>query len=295
MARIESRNKIAVIGSSGYLGKNLIEYFYKCGYIIGEFCRNPKENKFKLDLLDFSDFDENCFKHYEYVIFAAGISNPEMCKKYYDEAHQINVVGTKRIIKNALNKNCKVIFLSSDAVFGNDKKHVFLDNTITKPDTVYGKMKKEVEDFFENNDQFISLRLSYVIGKKDKFNKYLKKCSEEGIVAEIYHPYYRNCIFLNELLQSINWIITNWGKLKSNLINICGREMISKIQIVDEFNRYAKDEVLYVFENDDDFFINRPRIVNMNGVYMKLMIDNYEYSFSERYKIEMNCVNGGKI
>jgi len=74
----------------------------------------------ELELEQAQNFNYSILDTCEYVIFTTAISSPSMRAKQYNLSYQINVMGTKYFIKQAIKRNYKVLFFSSDAVFGND-------------------------------------------------------------------------------------------------------------------------------------------------------------------------------
>lgn len=277
---------IAMIGSNGYIGKEIVNVFKEQKINILEINRTS-ETKHFLDLEEPEDFNYQIFDYCEYMIFVASISSPDMCVNNFEESFKINVVGTKYVIEEALSRGCKVIFLSSDAVYGSTDRYYDEDSN-TEPDTAYGLMKKEVEDYFKGELGFKSIRLSYVISKNDKFSIYLENNRNNNMIAEVFHPFYRNCIMLNELIETIIWLIKNWNINKNQYINVVGSELISRVRLVDEINRLNGEKIDYkIIYPDDNFFKNRPRIVEVKSLYMKDILDNYDYSFAKRLEREL--------
>ncbi len=281
------RMKIAIIGSRGYLGKEIITKLKEIEFSLIEINR-VKGSDFFLDLASPNDFDFKVFEMFDYLIMTAAVSNPNACEKSYKEAYNINVSGTKTVIEQALNHQCRVLFLSSDAVYGSDIDKIFNENCYTKPKTAYGKMKKEIEDIFKDNQLFKSIRLSYVISHNDKFMNYIDNCIEKKVPVEIFHPFYRNCVMLDEVMRSIIWLLENWDKYKSSFLNICGPELISRLRIVDEINRFSDQRIKYkVVYPEEDFFKIRPEITEMSSLYIGDIIEEINDPFSLRLKREL--------
>ena len=130
--------KIALIGSSGYISGFIIERLRREYEIV----RIDKigETDHYLDLEKPEDFDYDILNDTDYAIFPAAISSPDLCEKEYDKCWNINVTGTKKFISEALKRNNRVIFFSSDAVFGNHPNDEFDEESYTDASTAYGKM-----------------------------------------------------------------------------------------------------------------------------------------------------------
>lgn len=282
---------IGIIGSTGFIGNELSIFLKSYDYSILQISR-CKGAKLNLDLSKPNDFDYSVFNSCDYIIFTAAVSSPDFCEDSFEQAYQINVIGTKFVIEQALEHQCRVIFFSSDAVYGSDIGKAFDELQITNPTTAYGKMKKEVEDTFKDNQFFKSVRLSYVISKSDKFMNYVKNCIEREVPVEIFHPFYRNCVMLDEVMQSIIWLIENWKNYKTPFLNICGPELISRLRIVDEINRFSNNKIQYrVIYPGDEFFYVRPKITEISSRYLGEFISGMNDPFSIRLKRELSKNN----
>lgn len=288
MGRVQSpeNTRIAIVGSEGYIGKALAKCF-ESHFSVVEIDRNRK-NEFFLDLEQPSNFDFGVFDSCKYVILTAAISSPDLCENSYEKAYNINVIGTRTVIEQAMEHDCKVVFLSSDAVYGEDMGKAFDERSYTNPKTAYGKMKKEIEDLFKEDQLFKSVRLSYVISRRDKFMRYVEDCIKSNLCVEVFHPFYRNCVTLTEVTKSIHWLIGNWSDYKSPFLNICGPELISRLRIVDELNRFFETKIQYkVIYPEKEFFEVRPEITEMSSLYLGGILGEVNDSFLLRIKREM--------
>ncbi|MDD5012068.1 MAG: SDR family oxidoreductase [Candidatus Nanoarchaeia archaeon] len=155
-----------IIGASGYIGKNILDYFSETGKdSVGTYFTSPKKNLRYLDLknpsLDTLDINFNKITH---AIICSAKSKIKDCETNSDETYKINVLGTQNLINQLFEKNIIPIFLSSDRVF-DGKKGNYAENDETSPYYHYGKHKKTIEDFLLNsNEKYLILRLSRVFG-----------------------------------------------------------------------------------------------------------------------------------
>lgn len=285
--------KIAIVGSSGYIAGILekrireepnVEKIIKIGNI-----RNT-ETVF-LDLNSPQIFDSNTMSDVDILIFTAAISSPDMCSQEFEKCWSINVNGTKYVIAEALKKKCRVLFFSSDAVFGGFNEKIYNELSNTAPSTAYGKMKKAVEDEFINEEGFKAIRLSYVISAEDRFTSYCLNCIKTGEKATIFHPFYRNCVTANEVAQAVLWIINNWDKPDSSVLNIAGEELISRVRIADELNWLYKQKLSYeISYPGDDFYNSRLSSIQMQSIYLGRYNILSKQTFTERIKLELKGV-----
>ena len=259
--------KILLTGSSGYISGFIIERF-KDRYDIIKADMNEQADVY-LDLEKAEDFNYEILNDVEFVIFPAAISSPDLCQKDFDRCWKINVTGTETFISEALSRGCKVLFFSSDAVFGDHPDEVFDEDSFTDASTAYGKMKKAVEDRFKPCKDFKAIRLSYVVSPKDKFTKYVLHCMETGETCEVYDPFYRNCITIKDVLDSIDYLLSNWNDYEPVFLNIAGRDLIGREDIVKQLNRIYGDKIVYkVIYPGDEFYSCRPKKTQMRSLYL---------------------------
>lgn len=284
--------KIAVVGSSGYIAGYLINRFKNQQGITSILTIDRLNADQKLELLKAEEFDYNVLNDVDYVIFTAAISGPDQCADDFQTCWKINVEGTVTFIRYALSRNCRVLFLSSDAVFGDDDGKVFHEESPTCAVTAYGRMKKAVEDeFISERELFKAIRLSYVVSSHDKFIKYCLECIKNNSCAEVFHPFYRNCVTLSEVGDIIEWMICHSEDYPHRFLNAAGLELISRVRLADELNRHTGGMLRYqVTMPDREFFRNRPRITQMESRYLWTYEILKAKSFTERFRAELEGV-----
>ncbi len=277
--------KILLTGSSGYISGFIIERF-KDRYEIIKADMNDSADVY-LNLEKADDFDYGVLNDVEYVIFPAAISSPDLCEKEYEKCWKINVAGTEIFIDEALKRGCKVLFFSSDAVYGDHPEEVFDEESYTDASTAYGKMKKAIEDRFKHCEAFKAIRLSYVVSPKDKFTKYVLHCMETGETCEVYDPFYRNCITINDVLDCIDYLLENWNDYDPVFLNIAGKDLVGREDIVKELNRLCGDKITYkVIYPGDAFYSCRPKKTQMTSLYLQEYRILRDESFSEKMNRE---------
>lgn len=275
--------RIAIVGSSGYIASYILKRFDSILKI-----DQTIEADVHLNLLEPSKFEFNLLDDIDYVIFTAAISSPDMCAKQFDMCWNINVVGTVFLIKEAIRRGCKVLFFSSDAVFGDISGEIYTELSKTEAETPYGKMKKAVEDCFKGEPNFKAIRLSYVVSKNDRFVSYCLECIKEGKVANIFHPFYRNCITVSDVVNTIDWLINNWDKFESQFLNVAGIELVSRVRIADELNRLYGNKLSYVITSpSNEFYNNRPKITQMASLYLNKYGILSDESFTTKFQREL--------
>lgn len=281
--------KLAIVGSTGYIAGYLTEIFLKEkeSVEIIKIGRNKKADCL-LDLACVERFDYSALERVEYVIFTAAISSPDRCAEDYEASWKVNVEGTCSFIRQVMDMGCKVLFFSSDAVYGDTPGQIYTEDIETNAETSYGKMKKAVEDKFCNDLRFKALRLSYVVSSKDKFVSYCLGCIQRNETAEIFHPLYRNCITLREVGNIVTWVLDNWDSFPHTFLNAAGAELVSRVRIADEINRLVKGRLKYrIICPGQSFYLNRPQITQMESIYISRYRIFEKTSFTQSFQREM--------
>ncbi len=283
---------IAIVGSSGYIASALIrrmEQEASVGSIL-KIDRTADADAY-LDLADARQFDYELLDTVDLVIFTAAVSGPDRCALEFEACWNINVEGTGRFIREALERGARVLFFSSDAVFGDIPGHIYTEESETKGDTAYGRMKKAVEDRFLGHPLFKAIRLSYVASSGDHFVTYCLDCIRNGEAAEVFHPFYRNCTVLTDVVDIVLWFARHFDAYKPSVLNAAGPELVSRIRIADEINRVLGGRLSYtVTMTGDEFFKNRPRITQMKSLYLEPYNITEKGAFTEKIQKELRGV-----
>lgn len=244
-----------------------------------------------LDLAEAEKFNYDLLNDIDCVIFTAAISEPDKCAQEFNKCWEINVIGTSHFICEALKRNCRVLFFSSDAVFGDIPGTIYDEETDTEAQTPYGRMKKEVEDRFKAEPNFKAIRLSYVASAKDRFITYCINCMKKKETADVFHPFYRNVIVVSDVVDVVTFLAIHWAEYKPTFLNVAGKELVSRVRIADELNRLFDGKLKYTISMPGEkFFKNRPCITQMKSLYMqkyKIIPDN---TFTEKIINELEGI-----
>lgn len=266
-----SARKVFITGKSGYIAKKLAKNMKEPWKIIttSRDCSGAKDC-LHLNLLNPNEFCYSQIGSGDYVLHLAGISSPDICAKDQYLSRNINVTGARYFMRKCVEQDARVLFFSSDTVYGAGEE-VFNEDSICHPVCIYGQMKHEVERAFLKKRRIKIFRLSYVFSRNDKFMSYLMKCTKEGKPAEIYHPFYRNAVYWQDVLDAVRNICDNWESFESSVFNICGPELLSRKDIAYMYRNFVDRnlEMRVVPQVDETFFKARPRMINMQSKYLE--------------------------
>jgi dTDP-4-dehydrorhamnose reductase len=159
--------KVLILGGDGLVGQEITSLAKKNAFHAISTTRKINNNcgKILIDLLR-SETWQNIPNDISHAIFLAGQTSVKLCEEESDISYHLNVVCTRKIIQNLLNKNVKVTFVSSNAVFdGVSSFYGVNDNR--KPVNKYGEYKKAVEDYFFDNNNFFIVRMTKIFESMD--------------------------------------------------------------------------------------------------------------------------------
>lgn len=295
-----------IIGASGFIGRHLYEYCKKNDIDVQGtyFTHSEYPEWIKFDICT-DDLKELCHRSLkgiipDAVILCGANASIDSCKKNADASYMLNVLGTKRVLRQADEMGIKTVFLSSEAVF-DGKQGMYTETDIPNPVTLYGRQKLEIEQYIvENLKDFLVFRISRAVGssfgKKDIFHEfYQKMMNQEEIICLKDQSFCLTevddiaCGIVKALAQNVNGLY----HLSSN--NYISRYELAKLYAKRMFGGYER--IIEKEYEDISFLDNRhiygglrgERLKNVLGInYMdtKNILDRYMESYERESKEE---------
>lgn len=289
--------RVLILGATGYLGRPLYDAFRKTldFQVIGT-SRKASNELIQVDITENSAPQKviNHLKNSEdTVLFLSAISKPELCQSDFMLANQVNVKSTREMISRILENGNRVLFFSSDTVYG-EQHHPGNENPPLSPVGPYAIMKARIEEEFLSHTNFKSIRISYVYSPYDSLTKYLRNSVENVCVAQIFHPFSRNVIYRNDFIEGVLALVRNWIKCNASSINFGGPETINRIQYADILKNTLLPTLKYeVISPAPSFYALRPQAVKMHSVILNQLLGRtprkvQEALLSEDYVKEWN-------
>jgi len=278
---------IFVVGAAGFIGAQLIDAARKAGPAVG-MSRSAAAPSMTLDLAQSELFDYGRIQPSDTVLLAAAISSPDICAREHARAWATNVTGTSVFIERVMARSGRVIFFSSDTVYG-DQNRVFDEAAPCKPAGEYAEMKYAVEQRFLGNPLFKVVRLSYVFSRVDKFTGYLAGCAARGEEADIFHPFYRAVIHRQDVIEGVLALARRWEEFPGGVFNFGGPEALARTEFAYSLQQLALPGLRYrVTEPGAEFFKNRPREIRMVSPILPLLLKRPARTLCEAIKFEFN-------
>ena len=281
-----------LVGATGNIGKRVVE---KGGDKINAISRF----ELKLDQrplyynFDAKSIGGTAIKEGDVIIFAAAISEPSVVSAQFEKAFAVNVESTGEFIETALGKGCKVLFLSSDAVYG-DVESGFDESHPVNPKGAYAEMKAVVEKRFEGNSNFKALRLSYNFFKDDRFTTYLRQCAENGVEAEVFDPLTRSVVHRDDTVDAILSIAANWDNAEGQYINCGGPQVLSRQQFTEIVKNIALPNLKFkVTQPPAKFYGDRAAFSEMHSPNLEKILGRPRHTVQQAVELEFGVGNMG--
>jgi len=220
------------------------------------------------------------------IIFTAAISEPAIVSAQFEKATRVNVESTGEFIQGAIDLGCKVLFLSSDTVYG-DVETGFDESHPINPKGAYAEMKSIVEKRFEGNPNFKSFRCSLNFYKDDRFTQYLKTCAANNVEADIFDPLTRAIVHRDDTVDAILAVANDWNLAEGQYTNCGGPQVLSRAQIAETVKRVALPNLQFkVSRPPSKFYTDRPAFIEMKSPNLKRILGRSPVTFEEAVKIE---------
>lgn len=263
--------RLIIAGADGYIGRRIQEKMPVKERIV---LLSPvkADGYINLDLLDTSGFDYNLIGPGDAVVMLAAISSPDLCSSNFKMAFDVNVRGTINFIQGCLSRNARVLFFSSDTVYGNSPEENNEDILPDDPVGEYGRMKFLVERYFRGENGFKAFRLSYVFSWNDRYTSYLRSCLENKSTADIFDPFIRKAVYIEDLIGCVSGLTNNWDGFQNQYFNICGPEYLSRLDIANSFSKYIGSLDINIIRPDESFFRARPSKINISTKYSEALL-----------------------
>lgn len=223
--------KIIITGGAGFIGKYLVSYLLDKGnkIIVFDNFSNSEENTMKDfikkgvkvingDIRKFEEIVKETENQDVLIHLAAKISVSESFLNP-SETFEVNVDGTKNVLKACKRNNIKkIIIASSAAVYGESSSQIKLkENSKTNPISPYGKSKLVMEQEIKNNNiDCVVLRFFNIfgVGQKSEYSGVITKFIEmisSNKPLEIFGDgmQTRDFVSINDVVQSVYDSIKN--------------------------------------------------------------------------------------
>lgn len=229
-----------IIGASGYVGSAIFDACAeRGGNVIGTYKSDSGGRplvRFDLasddirPLVESEKGDED-----RLAVICAAVSKISDCRSDGERAGAVNVTGTKRTIEALSEMGWRVIFLSSDNVFGGERGDRS-DDAPQDPVNEYGRMKAEIERSMtkEHPDSCV-FRLSKVVGDTARPRDMLREWKTQALAGETIRCIRGNIFNPVDVGDVVTCVELARRHKLSGIFNICGDRKASRAELCREF------------------------------------------------------------
>lgn len=286
----KQNKKILVTGGAGYIGLNLISFFLKKKWkihVIDNLSTSEPINKSIKKKINFYKIDltqENSVKSFfankkfDLIIHLAAFSGVGEFNKNVLKSFNNNVLATKNLVNYAFNeKNTKLIFASSAAVYGETSKDKISENYICKPLNYYGLSKLVCENIINNvlkekKNNYAILRYFNVVGSVTDFK-------------------------IKKKINSLFDIIGNNIRKKKYKININGKNLNTSDGTPERDFIHVHD-LCRIHQRIFNYLNKNNRVVVNCGSGKRYSVDkvirSFEKSINKKFKITYKVINSNE-
>jgi UDP-glucose 4-epimerase len=222
-----SKPSLLIIGVNGFIG-NRITMFLKDNYQLTGVASTP-HTTVRTILVDKYNWDPStCFENekFDFCINAGGSSSVGWSFEHPEDDYLLNVVNTEKLVAAILkfNPTCKLVQLSSAAVYGNPEYLPLAENHPLKPISPYGRHKMQSEQLISYSSiKSVSLRIFSTYGpglKKQLFWDILQKAKKNNTINLFGTGMEtRDFIYIDDLVAAIELILLN-SNFNGSAINV---------------------------------------------------------------------------
>ncbi len=273
--------KVVLLGSSGFIGKNIFEYFSNAEMPIVAFNSN------ECNLLDYNEVEHvlGILDEDDTLIMSSSITR---LQENTINSMNKNILMVQNIIKKLDKQKIKhFIFLSSIDVYGiAHNKQQITETTLLNPNDYYATSKVVSEYLLRTfcevkNIKLSILRLSGVYGKHDYINSTIAKIIKNIIVHKSANivgdgSLQRDYLFVDDLVNIIECIVKNELATTMNLAT--GKSISIKKLIQNIFFLLDIKESIVYSNNDEENNFMRPSDLNFDIGVLKKHLSGFEFT-----------------
>lgn len=257
--------RFMVVGGGGMVAQRLCERMSRLGASFVVTSSSGKAGALPLDLAQPGLFDYRMLSADDVILLLAAISSPDVCRREPELCRKINIVGTEEFALRAMERGARVLFASSDTVYG-ETGEIVDESAPLNPVGEYGEMKAIVEDRLRSDELFLALRLSYIVAHNDKFTQYLRECARTDRVAEIFHPLNRCPVYIGDVVDTFIELGYKGLNEQVRALNVGGASLLSRIDMAKTYKETIDGTLKWrVVEPPAEFYSARPRTIHMSN------------------------------
>ena len=173
--------KSFIIGASGLVGSNTLQYFTAQGWNAkGSHFSFATEHTVFYDTLspyNTKNFSIEGFQP-EVIIHCGALTHVDYCEEHPQESYEKTVQSTKHLVEIAQQMGSKFVYISTDYVFDGEDGP-YQENAAVNPLSVYGTHKLEAEQLVQNSGlEYLIIRVAKVFGHEEREKNFVARMAK---------------------------------------------------------------------------------------------------------------------
>lgn len=277
--------KILITGANGQLGRelnHLLRDKTEVELLNTEVISMREENIVAMDITDLNQ-TRDVIKRFmpDVIINCAAHTAVDLCESDEENAYRINAIGPKNLSIIAKEISATLVQVSTDYVFDGSSTIPYTEESVTNPQSVYGKTKLAGENFVVDIcDKYFIIRTAWLYGEGKNFVKTMLRLSESQDEVLVVCDQFGTPTSAKELAKMIVYLIntnaygiyhgtcegsTNWADFAKEIFHFAKKDTRVIPITTKEYPTKAHRPAYSVLENK--------RLKELGGFSMKNWMD----------------------
>jgi dTDP-4-dehydrorhamnose reductase len=225
---------VLVIGASGLVGSNIIQYFKTEYNVLGTYFSYKTENTIFLDVNDYDSINHVEIESFKpnVIIHCGALTNVDLCELENEKSYLNTVQSTQNIIKLSEKYGAKLIYISTDYVF-DGVNGPYDENDSPNPINVYGEHKLKAENLVKNLNDFLIIRITNVYGNELRNKNFISRIinqiqKKESIVLTLPYDQFATPINSSDIAKALILLI---NKKCKGVYNISSTDYLNRVHL----------------------------------------------------------------
>jgi len=199
--------------------------------------------------LENSDWPERIFAQYrpDILLYCHAVCDVPKCEADSDWAQEINVQQLGRVIE-ALSENTRLVYVSSDHVFGGDGEYD--EHSRPCPISVYGRTRVDAEELVLGRRQSLVIRTGLAIGPSPNGRTghldWLRYRTQRNLPITIIEDEYRSAVWVKDLsVRIMNLAQSN----EAGIRHVSATRAVSRVELANYLMSVLGESPNFMFES----------------------------------------------